>query len=140
MTDPGDVAPRIPARVTVTSPRVGRRRRTTIASEIDAQSAVGEIYMRSLMKTQLRLALSVVGLLAATVGVLPLVFHLSAGVRRAQVLGLPLPWVVLGVCVYPVLLALAAFYVRRAERIEADFADMVGRQDRQDRPAERGSA
>ena len=97
MTDPGEVARRIPARVTVTSPRVGRRRRTTIASEIDAQSAVGEIYMRSLMKTQLRLALSVVGLLAATVGVLPLVFHLSAGVRRAQVLGLPLPWVVLGV-------------------------------------------
>ena len=32
---------------------------TTIASEIDAQSEVGEIYLRSLMRAQLRLALSI---------------------------------------------------------------------------------
>ena len=125
MTDPGTPPPR----VAVTSPRLGRRRRTTIASEIDAQSSVGEIYMRSLMRTQLRLALTVVGLLAVTVGALPLVFELSPGVRRAHLLGVPLPWLLLGVGVYPVILALATFYVRRAERVEADFADMVGRQD-----------
>jgi hypothetical protein len=117
-----------PQRVVVTSPRAGRRRPTTIASEIDAQSTVGEVYMRSLMRIQLRLALSVVGLLAITVGVLPLVFRLSSGVRRFHVLGVPLPWLILGVGVYPVILGLAAFYVRRAERIEADFTDMVGRE------------
>jgi putative solute:sodium symporter small subunit len=125
VSDPGTPPPR----VAVTSPRVGRRRRTTIASEIDAQSVVGEIYMRSLMRTQLRLALTVVGLLGVTVGVLPLVFELSPAVRRAHLLGLPLPWLLLGVGVYPVVLALAAFYVRRAERIETEFADMVDRRD-----------
>jgi putative solute:sodium symporter small subunit len=121
----GDSAPQ---RVVVTSPRLGRRRRTTIASEIDAQSTVGEVYMRSLMRIQLRLALSVVGLLAITVGSLPIVFRLSAGVRHAHLFGVPLPWLVLGAGVYPVILALAVFYVRRAERIEADFTDLVGRE------------
>ena len=117
-----------PVRVRVTGPRSAQPRRTSIASEIDAQSTVGEVYMRSLMRIQLRLALTVVGLLAATVGVLPLVFRLSSGVRRMHLLGVPLPWLVLGVGVYPVILALAVFYVRRAERIEADFTDMVGRE------------
>lgn len=117
-----------PQRVVVTSPRVGRRRPTTIASEIDAQSTVGEVYMRSLMRIQLRLALTVVGLLVVTVGLLPLVFELSPDVRRTHLLGVPLPWLVLGVGVYPVMIALAAFYVRRAERIEAEFTDMVGRE------------
>ena len=128
MTPPeAEPGPR-PQRVVVTSPRVGRRRPTTIASEIDAQSTVGEVYMRSLMRIQLRLALTVVGLLAVTVGVLPLVFQLSSGVRRMHLLGVPLPWLILGVGVYPVILALAVFYVRRAERIEAEFTDMVGRE------------
>ena len=116
------------SRVRVTAPAAARPRRTTVASEIDAQSEVGEVYMRSLMRIQLRLALSVVGVLAVTVGMLPLVFRLSSGVRRIHVLGVPLPWLVLGVGVYPVILALAVFYVRRAERIEADFTDMVGRE------------
>ena len=84
--------------------------------------------MRSLMRAQLRLALGVVGLLAVTVGMLPLVFRLSSGVRRMHVLGVPLPWLLLGAGVYPVILALAVFYVRRAERIEAEFTDMVGRE------------
>ena len=124
-TEGGPTTP--PPRVAVTSPRVGRRRPTTIASEIDAQTTVGEVYMRSLMRIQLRLALAVVGLLALTVGSLPLVFRLSPGVRHLHVLGVPLPWLLLGAGVYPVILALAAFYVRRAERIEADFTDMVDR-------------
>jgi hypothetical protein len=113
-------------RVRVTGPRLGQRRRTSVAAEIDAQSPIGEIYMRSLMRSQLRLALGVVLLLAASVGTLPLVFAISPGVRKAHVLGVPLPWLLLGFCVYPVLIALAWFYVGRAERNEAAFNDMVG--------------
>ena len=114
-----------PTRVRVTGPRLDRPRTTSIASEIDAQSEVGEIYMRSLMRSQLRLAMGVVLMLAASVGVLPLLFELAPGVRRAHLLGVPLPWLVLGAGVYPVLIALAWFYVRRAERNEAAFRDMV---------------
>jgi hypothetical protein len=41
------------------------------------------------------------------------------------VLDVPLPWWLLGVLVYPFLLALAWIYVRRAERNERDFRDLV---------------
>ena len=57
-----------PQRVRVTSPRAGRPRRTSIASEIDAQTELGEIYMRSLLRSQLRLALGIVLVLGCTVG------------------------------------------------------------------------
>lgn len=79
----------VPPRVRVTSPRAGRPRRRSVASEIDAESEVGEIYMRSLMRTQLRLALTVVGILALTICSLPLVFWLSPAVRHAHLLGVP---------------------------------------------------
>ena len=114
-----------PARVRVTAPRSVRARRTSIASEIDAQSTVGEVYMRSLMRSQLRLALQVVLLLVVSVGSLPLLFELSPGLRQSRLLGVPVPWLLVGVCAYPVLIGLAWFYLRRAERNEADFHDMV---------------
>ena len=66
------------ARVTVTSPRTraARARRVSIASEIDAQSRLGEVYVDSLMRSQLRLSLAVLGALAFTLGLVPLVLHL----------------------------------------------------------------
>ena len=119
-----------PARVRGTGPRLDRPRTTSIASEIDAQSEVGEIYMRSLMRSQLRLAMGVVLMLAASIGALPLLFEVVPGARRAHLLGVPLPWLLLGAGVYPVLIALAWFYVRRAERNEAAFGDLVRGGDR----------
>jgi hypothetical protein len=111
--------------VRVTGPRSGRPRRTSVASEIDAQSTVGEVYMRSLMRSQLRLALQVVVLLAVTIGSLPVLFEAIPGLRDARLLGVPLPWLLVGVCAYPVLVGLAWFYLRRAERNEDAFNDMV---------------
>lgn len=116
----------LPRRVRVTSPRTSRPRATSVASEIDAQTAVGEIYMRSLMRVQLRLALTVTLVLALTLGMLPLLFELAPSVRRATLFGVPLPWLLLGFVVYPFLFALAWFYVRRAERNESAFNDLVG--------------
>jgi hypothetical protein len=97
-----------------------------VASEIDAQTAVGEIYMRSLMRTQLRLALGVVAVLALTVGALPVLFQVFPGMRTARLAGIPLPWLLLGLVVYPFLVLLAWVYVRRAERNEQSFNDLVG--------------
>ncbi len=122
MTDP-------PARQRVTSPRrpgeLSRRR--SVASEIDAQSRLGEIYVHSLVRSQLRLALGTVFVLATTVGLLPLVFWLVPASRRVHLVGIPLPWLLLGGLVYPFLIALAWFYVRRAERNEQAFRDLVDR-------------
>ncbi len=118
-----------PQRVRVTSPRTGaaRRRRTTITSEIDAQTQVGEVYMRSLLRTQLRLAMGVLAVVGLLLGGLPLLFAVVPSLREVTVLGLPLPWLLLGVLVHPVLLAAAWVYCRQAERIERDFAELVER-------------
>jgi hypothetical protein len=114
-----------PPRVRVTGPSRLAPRTRSVVSEIDAQTELGEVYVRSLVRSQLRLALGVTVLLAATVGVLPLLFAASATVRRTEVLGVPLPWWLLGLLVYPLLVALARFYVVRAERNERAFRELV---------------
>jgi hypothetical protein len=114
-------------RVRVASPRtVGARSRSrrSNAAEIDALTRLGEVYVQSLMRAQLRLAAYVVLMLAGTLGVLPLLFRLLP-VADVHLLGVPLPWLVLGVAVYPWLIGLAWWYVRRAERNEAAFEDLV---------------
>jgi hypothetical protein len=95
--------------------------------EIDAMTPVGETYMRSMMRSQLRLAFVVLAVLLLTLGALPLVFALVPSSRDAHLLGLPLPWLLLGVLVYPAMLGLGWFYVRQAERNEHDFKDLVDR-------------
>jgi uncharacterized membrane protein (DUF485 family) len=116
-------------RVRVTSPRTGatRRRRVTGTSEIDAQTGIGEIYMSSLMRAQLRLALLVLTALVVLVAGLPLLLAVVPGLLAVQVLGMPLPWVLLAFAVYPLLLLLGWVYVRAAERNEQDFTEMVQR-------------
>jgi hypothetical protein len=113
-----------PERVRVTGPP---RRRTPAArtTDIDAGTRLGGMYLGSLLREQLRLALGVLSVLALTVGLLPLAFHLLPGLSGVDVLGMPLSWLALGVLVYPTLLALGWVYVRRAERNEHDFAELM---------------
>jgi hypothetical protein len=120
-------APEPSARVTVTSPRTvaARARRVSIASEIDAQSRLGEVYIDSLMRSQLRLALVVMAALAFTLGLVPLVLHLVPAWVRLVVLGVPVPWVILTVVAFIEIVVLGVFYVRRAERNEDAFSDLL---------------
>jgi hypothetical protein len=97
-----------------------------VAAEIDAQTQLGQVYMASLMRSQLRLGLGVVVTLVVALGGLPLLFTLFPATRRVDVLGVPLPWLLLGGLVYPFLIGLGWFYVRRAERNERAFHDLVG--------------
>lgn len=117
-----------PQRVRVTGPT--RRRasgtRPVGTREIDAETALGEVFMRSLLREQLTLALRVLALLAVTVGVLPLLFHLAPGLGDVRLGPVPVAWLLLGVVVYPWLVVLGWAYVRRAEHNERDFADLVG--------------
>ena len=115
-------------RVRITSPRTtaGRPRRVVVIEEIDAQTAVGEVYLRSLMRSQLRLAVGVLSLLAVTLGGLPLLFATAPQTRQWELLGVPLPWLALGLLVYPALIGTGWWYVRQAERTEARFAELAG--------------
>jgi len=114
-------------RVRVTGPP--RRRATTThrsgTGEIDAGTELGRVYMESLLREQLRLALRIIGLLAVTVGILPLAFHLVPGLAEVRLGPVPLSWLLLGVLVYPWLLILGWIYIRRSEANERDFASLV---------------
>jgi hypothetical protein len=118
----------VPERVRVTSPRrVGSRQTRTGASEIDAQTQLGELYMSSLLRSQGRLALTVLVALGVLVGGLPLLFTWAPALAEVELLGMPLPWVLLGFAVYPVMFGLGWIYVRASERTERDFTDVVER-------------
>jgi hypothetical protein len=58
---------------------------------------------------------------------LPLLFLLVPGLTGVELFGMPLAWVLLALAVYPFLLTVGWFYIRAAERNEADFADVVQR-------------
>ena len=117
-----------PQRVRVTGPP---RRHTpqTRAGDIDAQTQLGGVYLGSLLREQLSLALRIIALLVLGVGSMPLLFHLAPGLADVHLLGLPLPWLLLGVVVYPVLVLLGWRYVIRAERNERDFAELLSELD-----------
>jgi len=122
--------PEGPRRVRVTSPRTSAARRPIIPTgtrEIDEQTRLGEIYMLSLVQSQLRLTLAVIGGVLLVLGSIPLLFWLVPPTRTLSIFGLPLPWVILGILVYPVVYVAARVYVRNAERIEAEFTEFVGR-------------
>ena len=128
--DEAQVSQQPPERVRVTSPWTDRPRvrpRPTATSEIDAQSEVGEIYLRTLLRAQLRLALSILVALGVTIGMLPLLFMLAPGLNEHHVLGMPVSWGLLAFGCYPLLVFLAWRYVRLAERNERAFARVVER-------------
>ena len=116
-----------PRRVRVTSPRADatRTRVTSVASEIDAQTRLGEVYITSLMRSQLRLAVGVLLALALTLGALPMLFHFVPSIGRVDVLGVPLAWLLLTVVASTEIIALGWLYVRQAERNEENFSDLL---------------
>lgn len=119
-----------PKRVVVTSPRTAATRRPpgrAALQALDEQDRVGELLVRSLVRAQLLLALKLLTVLAVLIGGLPLMFALAPGTRDVVVLGLPLPWLVLGVLVYPALVLGGLVHLRLAERHERDFTDLVER-------------
>ena len=123
MTDPDQ--PR--RRIRVTSPTAGApaHQRRSAREEIDESTAMGEVYVRSLVRAQLRAALVVIGAVTLTIGGLPVVFWHVGPIRDAVVGPVPLVWLVLGVGVYPWVWWLGHSFVHRVERNEARFAALV---------------
>ncbi|MEU6741656.1 hypothetical protein [Streptosporangium sandarakinum] len=131
-----------PRREVVTSPRTTATRhpRYPATREIDEQTRLGEVYMRSLVRTQFRLALFVCTVLGCVAGGLPLLFMLVPELGSARLLGVPVPWALLAGLVYPGFVAGAWLYVRQAERNERHFADLVDRPGGRDPAAGAGPA
>ena len=119
-----------PRRVAVTGPRSRTVRRPPGrpgVRALDEQTVVGDLLVRSLVRAQLGLALRTASVVLGALGGLPLLFALVPATRDAQVLGVALPWLLLGVLVHPTLLIAGWIYVRQAERAERDFVELVER-------------
>ena len=82
--------------------------------------------MRSLVRSQLRLAAGVLGLVVAPAGrAAPGLRRRARRSARSSCSGLPLPWLLLAVVVYPVVVVAGWWYSRRAERAEREFTELV---------------
>jgi hypothetical protein len=120
-----------PGRVVVAHPRTLAARRgrpvRPATTDLSEQTGLGDVLLRGLVRAQLALALRMSAALVCVLGGVPLLFAVAPGVREWRVLGLDLPWLLLGVVVYPLLVAGGWIYLRLAERNEREFHELVDR-------------
>lgn len=119
-----------PQRVRVTGPPRSRATPLKRVGEVDQDTRLGSVYVGSLLREQMWLAVRTLVLVGLTIGLLPLAFALFPRLADTRVAGFPLAWMVLGVVTYPLLLVLGWRYVRRAERNEDAFSDLMHQDDR----------
>ncbi len=99
-----------------------------VAREMAEQSDVGELFVRSLIRSQLRLAVVVAsGFLVILVGI-PVLLSIFPAVNTWTIATVPVPWLLLGLAIYPLVIGCAVLYVRSAGRIEQRFRDLVDEQ------------
>jgi hypothetical protein len=116
-------------RVRVVLSEVAARRSPADPAHADLaeQTPVGEALVRGLVRAQLALALRMALLVVTGLGALPLLFAVAPAVGGIRILGVNLPWLLLGVLSFPFLLVVGWAYVRWAERNEQDFTAVIRR-------------
>lgn len=115
-------------RVRITSPRRDARPRAArrpATQELAEQTGLGEVYLAALLRAQLRLSVSILLGTGVVVLGLPALFALVPATRSIHVGSIPLPWLAIGVCLYPLVVVAARIYVRQSERIERDFSELM---------------
>ncbi|WP_433557461.1 hypothetical protein ACQPWY_00375 [Pseudonocardia xinjiangensis] len=122
-TVPDDVDSRRVRVVLAERKGVARPVRTVV--DIQEGTGVGELLRSNLIGSQLAVALRFAVFAGVTLGVLPVLFYIFPEIGRMEVLGLRVPWLLLGVLVYPFLFGLGLWHTRTAERVEQNFADHV---------------
>jgi hypothetical protein len=105
----------------------GRRaaRPVRTIKEVEEGTPVGELLRRDLIRSQLFVALRYGGLTTLVLGALPVLFALVPAVGRLGLHGVRIPWLLLGVLVYPFLVGVAWRFTRVSDRVEQSFADHV---------------
>ncbi len=93
--------------------------------ELAETTAHGGLYLRRLIRSQLALSLLALVAFGGIIGSLPLLLYLLPGLQDVQVLGVPLPLLIITVPPFPLLIAIGWLYARRAEALEDAFRDLV---------------
>lgn len=101
-------------------------RSAAASREAEEETDAGQLFVRSLIRSQLRLGLVVaLGFLLIMLA-FPLMLGLVPGLADSTIAGLPFDWVLLGAGIYPVIGLSAWLYVRTAARNEARYRDLAG--------------
>jgi hypothetical protein len=109
----------------VLAERKGVARPVRTVVDIQEGTGVGALLRTNLIGSQLAVALRFAIGAGLTLGLLPLLFAMFPEIGRVEVLGIRLPWLLLGVLVYPFLFGLGLWHTRTAEHVEQNFADHV---------------
>ncbi|WP_104172545.1 hypothetical protein [Arthrobacter sp. Y81] len=111
-------------RVRVTAPQSAARP-VLESREAAEESDVGQVFVRSLIRTQLRLAVVVAGGFLLILLAFPLMLGLVPGLAESKIAGIPFGWLLLGAGIYPVIGLSAWLYIRTATRNEARYRDLA---------------
>jgi hypothetical protein len=114
-------------RVRVTAPlsSAARAPRTpSLSREVAEQSELGGVVLRSLLRSQFRLAALVAGAFLAAVAALWVLSALAGDLPWLP--GIPLGWLLVGALPYPAALIAAVAYHRAAGRTEQRYAELLG--------------
>jgi hypothetical protein len=90
--------------------------------------AYGRELLTSLMRAQAGVSLAVLVPAISLLALYPLLAVLLPGLATYEVHGLPLTLIILGGGLYPPLVLLGYWYVRRAERLEQRFVELLKEQ------------
>jgi hypothetical protein len=115
-----------PRSITPHSPAYAAGCSAAASREAAEESDAGQLFVRSLIRSQLRLGLVVALGFLLIVLAFPLMLGLVPGLADSTVAGLPFDWVLLGAGIYPVIGLSAWLYVRTAARNEARYRDLAG--------------
>jgi uncharacterized membrane protein len=100
----------------------------TPRDDLAERTAHGEVYLRRLVRAQLALSLQALLAFGGIVGALPVVLAAVPGLQAATVLGVPVPFALIGAPLLVAFVALARLYERRAEALEEAFRELVERE------------
>ena len=118
----------------MTVPELPRRERVTAPEQVHTEGDRGEgylnvdtVYVRSLVRSQLRLALACTVGFVLILGGFMLAFVLAPDLGILLFAGIPVSWLMLGFGVYPLVIVIALIYVRAANRNEAGYLSLSER-------------
>ena len=103
----------------------GPARPRTPREELAEATPHGDVYLERLIRAQLRLSLLALGAFGGLIGSLPLLFLLWPGLQDVDLLGVPLPVLVLVAPLFPLIVVIGLLYQRRADALDETFRDVV---------------
>jgi len=108
--------------------RPSERSLSPVTDDLYQPDAYGRELLTSLMRAQAGVSLAVLVPAISLLALYPLLAVLLPSLASYEVLGLPLTLIILGGGIYPPLVLLGYWYVRRAERLEQRFVELLKEQ------------